>query len=363
MKLLGCTAAMLAGWLAACAPTAPAPSPSAAASGGTAAATGSQTAPAAFSSTGAPGTSTGATAAAPLPPRKVVIAYTSLNPNLLPVRLAVSEGLYLAEGLEPTLMQVGSSTYAPAMLNGELDYATHFGATVRLATAGAPVKALMVLNNKPIFYFIARPEIGSIPDLRGKPVGTGPRGGSLENYARDIFVHYGLDPQNDLAFLPFNDNHAQVAGMVAGQLYGAVVPLPFNFIAEGYGMKTLVDAADLFRVASGGLVATEQRMQERPDEVRAAIRATLKGMELARANRSLAVQQIVDWAGMAPDDADRAYEAVVKSFTTDGLATDAEIQPEIDNAKEQMGTPDAVIPMSQVVDFSFLRAVLAEQRR
>ncbi len=342
---------LLALWLAAC--SAPAPGrPGAAPASGAA----------------APSAEPAASAPAPAPeppraPRPIIIAYSSLNPNLIPVRLAVTEGYYLAEGLEPTMMQVGSSTYTPALLNGEIDYATHFGATVRLAAAGAPVKVLMVLSNKPIFYFIARPEIGSIPDLRGKLVGTGPRGGSLEHIARDVFAHYGLDPTTDLQFLPFNDNHAQVAGLVAGQLYGAVVPLPFNLIAESQGMKTLVDAADLFRAASGGLVTTEQRMQERPDEVRAIIRATLKGLELARSNRAVAVAQIVDWAGIAPALADRAYDAVVKSFTSDGLATDAEIQPEIDNAKEQMGTPDAVIPISQVVDFSFLRAVLAEQAR
>jgi hypothetical protein len=93
------------------------------------------------------------------------------------------------------------------------------------------------------------------------------------------------------------------------------------------------------------------------------IRAALRGLELTRTHRDAAIAETVEFAGIAPELAERAYEAVVKATTTDGLATDAEIQPEIDNAKAAMGTPDATIPISQVVDFRLLRAVLAEQRR
>jgi ABC-type nitrate/sulfonate/bicarbonate transport system substrate-binding protein len=292
-----------------------------------------------------------------------VIAYSSLNPNLIAVRLAVTEGLYRAEGFDPTMIQVASSTFTAAMINGEIDYATHFGAAVRLAATGAPIKVLMVFSNRPIYYFIARPEFASIRDLRGKPIGTGPRGGTVERMAREIFSYYGLDPQQDLVTLPFNDTHAEVTGTVGGQLAGAVVPLPYNLMAEAEGMKTLVDASDLFRVATGGMVTSERSLRDRPDEVRAVIRATLKGMELARTNRAVTVPQIVNWAEISPEQADRAYEVVVKSFTTDGLATDEEIEPEIESAKEQMGTPDAAIPVAQVADFSFLHAVHAEQRR
>jgi NitT/TauT family transport system substrate-binding protein len=314
------------------------------------------------------GGSGGAPAAAPAPAerpplRPITFAYPSVNPNLLPVRLAIREGAFEAEGLDARMMHVASSAYAPAMLNGEVEYSTAFGATVRLAATGAPLKVVMVLSNRPLFYLISQPDVASVLDLRGKPVGTGPRGGSLEQTAKDVFSHYGLDPRTDLATLPSQDTSAIISALLAGQVQGAVVTLPFNLVAETQGMKTLVDAGDLFRAASGGVVVTDQRLQERPDEVRAVIRAALRGLELTRTHRDAAIAETVEFAGIAPELAERAYEAVVKATTTDGLATDAEIQPEIDNAKAAMGTPDATIPISQVVDFRLLRAVLAEQRR
>jgi len=177
-------------------------------------------------------------------------------------------------------------------LSGEIDYATLFGATVRLAASGAPVKVVHVLSNKPLFYLVAQPQIGSIAELRGQPVGVGPRGGSLEHVARDLFSHYGLDPDADLVTRPFTEISGSVPALVAGQLQGAVVPLPFNLTAERQGMRTLVDAADLFRVASGGISTTERRLQEQPEEVRAMLRATLRGVEYARANRAPAIAEI-----------------------------------------------------------------------
>jgi ABC-type nitrate/sulfonate/bicarbonate transport system substrate-binding protein len=192
---------------------------------------------------------------------------------------------------------------------------------------------------------------------------VGPRGGSLEHVARDVYAHFGLDPDTDLVSRPFSDISGTVPALVSGQVQGAVIPLPFNLAAEAQGMRQLVDAADLFRVASGGVTTTDQRLHERPDEVRAVLRAALRGLEFTRANRAAAIAEIVEWAGIEPAMGDAAYEATVKTFTADGLATDAEIQPEIDNAKAQLGTPDAHIPVAQVVDFPLLRAVLAEPRR
>ena len=260
------------------------------------------------------------------------------------------------------MVQVASSTFAPAMLSGEVDYSTLFGATVRLAASGAPVKVVLVFSNKPLFYLMAQPSVGTVQDLRGQPVAVGPRGGSLEHIAREIYTHYGLDPDADLVTRPFSDISGTVPALASGQVQGAVIPLPFNLTAETQGMHQLVDAADLFRAASGGVTTTDQRLQERPDEVRAVLRAALRGMAFARANRAIAVAEVVDWA-VEPAPGDAAYDATVKTFTADGLATDAEIQPEIDNARAQMGTPDAAIPIAQVVDFTLLRAVLAEPPR
>ncbi len=316
-------------------------------------------------SAGEPGdretTATSAPGGQPLKP--IVIANPTANTNLIPVRLAITQGFFREEGLDAQMVQVGSSTFAPAMLSGEIDYSTLFGATVRLAASGAPVKVVLVFSNKPLFYLMVQPSIGRVQDLRGQPVAVGPRGGSLEHVARDIFSHYGLDPDADLVTRPFSDISGTVPALASGQVQGAVIPLPFNLAAETQGMRQLVDAADIFRAASGGITTTDQRLHERPDEVRAVLRAALRGMAFTRTNRAAAIAEIVEWAGIDPAMGDAAYDATVKTFTADGLATDAEIQPEIDNAKAQMGTPDANTPVAQVVDFSLLRGVLTEPQR
>lgn len=68
------------------------------------------------------------------------MANPTANTNWIPVRLAIAQGYFRKEGLDAQMAQVGSSTFAPAMRSGEIDYSTLFGATVRLAASGAPVK-------------------------------------------------------------------------------------------------------------------------------------------------------------------------------------------------------------------------------
>ena len=64
------------------------------------------------------------------------------------------------------------------------------GAAIR----GLPVKVVACFLPATPIALIARPEVKSIQDLKGKTIGLNTFGGTLESLSRLIAKHFGLDP-------------------------------------------------------------------------------------------------------------------------------------------------------------------------
>jgi ABC-type nitrate/sulfonate/bicarbonate transport system substrate-binding protein len=80
----------------------------------------------------------------------------------------VARGFFKDENLEPLLIQMRSQVTVPALIGGEVNYTLSFGNIIGSAMQGMPFKILAVLTDKPLHSIIARPEIKTISDLRGK---------------------------------------------------------------------------------------------------------------------------------------------------------------------------------------------------
>jgi ABC-type nitrate/sulfonate/bicarbonate transport system substrate-binding protein len=96
----------------------------------------------------------------------------------LPAQIAVAKGFFKDENLDPLLIQMRSQVTVPALLSGEVHYTLSFGNIIGGAMQGLPFKLLAVLTDKPLHSIVARPEIKTINDLRGKRIGSQRIGGS-----------------------------------------------------------------------------------------------------------------------------------------------------------------------------------------
>ncbi|TMA67123.1 MAG: ABC transporter substrate-binding protein [Deltaproteobacteria bacterium] len=130
---------------------------------------------------------------------RVVIAYSSINPNSSQLEIARARGFYRKYGLEPDIILVRSSATASAGLAaGNI----HFGfiggsALLNAAAEGLPLKMLASFDAQLTYEIIARPEIKNVNDLKGKKFGVGSLGGTPWMAARLAFEHLGLDEKRD----------------------------------------------------------------------------------------------------------------------------------------------------------------------
>src|SRR2546422_8875909 len=169
---------------------------------------------------------------------KVVISYSSRSYAFLPAQVAVAKGFFRDENLEPVLIQMRSQVTVPALISGEVNYTLSFGNILGGAMQGMPFKILAVLTDRPLHHIVARPDIKTIADLRGKRIGTQRIGGSDHLAAEAILQAKGLDVKG-VQFVTFaGDEPVRVEILKKGLVDAicTVPPGPVRLAREGYNV-------------------------------------------------------------------------------------------------------------------------------
>jgi NitT/TauT family transport system substrate-binding protein len=291
---------------------------------------------------------------------KTTISYSSRTYAFLPAQVAVVKGFFKEEGLEPVLIQMRSQVAVPAMMNGDIQYTLTFGNILTAAIQGMPFKQLAVLTEKPLHHVVARPEIKTIADLRGKRVGTQRIGGSDHLAAEAILQAKGLDLK-DVQWVTLGADEPVRVEMLKKGLVDAICvspPGPVRLQKEGYNI--LGGPKDL-KVGSpiSAISITELRLKENRDQAKKVLRATVRALRFIRERKDEVVPIMVQWLQQTKEIASESYDLVVPSFSPDGGVSDATYQFAVDARLRELKS-DKRVPLSQLRDFSLLREVQKE---
>lgn len=256
------------------------------------------------------------TAAAPVAV-KVGIAATSLN--FLPAKVAVEQGFYRQYGLDVELVLVGAGVAAAAQMSGELDYTTSYPSAVRSIARGAPLKIVSTVVGAPLFVLMGRPEIGWLGDLRGHPVGITTRGGANDKVTHDLLATAGLDADADVTILPAGGQVTLLVDALAtDRVKAAALSAPWFIRARDQGMRVLASAPERIREPQNGLIATDEQLTRRRDQVRHMVQAEIAAIRFIQAQRAATVRLVSDWLSISAREAEEAYDFVVPAYVPDG---------------------------------------------
>ena len=116
--------------------------------------------------------------------QKLMVGYSGVTAIQAPVWVMKDAGFFKQEGLDANLIYIASSsTMAQAMLAGDVAISTtNSQAIVDTGLQGGDLVAVGAFVNFVALYVIAAPEIKSVADLRGKPVGVS-RFGATTDFA------------------------------------------------------------------------------------------------------------------------------------------------------------------------------------
>lgn len=290
---------------------------------------------------------------------KIRIGFPDLAAPFVPLAIADKRGFFQEEGLQGEFIRINPAIAFQALVGGEIDYYTVLGPGVAAAIRGVPVKLVAAYVPISPTALIARPEVKSVPELRGKTIGINAYGGALEGMGRLILRHFSVDPDKEVKFLATGPLDSRFGAMKQGLTHATLGSPPTDFLGKKLGFVVLTRAHELFSFPVSGLIASAKKLKERPDEIKRAIKAGIKANRYIRQNRDGTLPVMAEWLKIDKEMASATYDSSVKTFSDDLNLPDGGLRLLIDEAKRAAKVTREV-SLSDVAELSILREAQRE---
>ncbi|MBI2954456.1 MAG: ABC transporter substrate-binding protein [Chloroflexi bacterium] len=304
---------------------------------------------------------------------KINVPYAAISGVMAPLWVSKEKALFEKYGIDLETGYIQSSTtLTQAMVSGEVSLAeTAAAAVVNAGLAGADVTMLASTANVLPFEMYARPEIKSIADLKGKAVGVGRYGASIDFAARYTLKKYGLEPDKDVAVMEMGGSPDILAGLQAGGIQAGVFGPPTTSQAKRLGMHRLINITDLgipYTINVFG--ARKDFIAKNPEVVKSFVKAIVEGIAVIKKDKPFTMGVIGKYTKTEDRDVlDETYEFFLSGLlprvpyvTPDSVQT---ILDEVarSNAKAKTVKPEAFIDNSivkELDDSGFIKKLYGE---
>jgi ABC-type nitrate/sulfonate/bicarbonate transport system substrate-binding protein len=290
---------------------------------------------------------------------KIRIGFPDLAAPFVPLAIGDKRGFFQEEGLQGEFIRMNPAVALQTLIGGEIDYYTVLGPAVAAAIRGVPVKLAAAYVPVAPTALIARPEIRTVPELKGKTIGINAYGGALDGMARLILRHFGLDPDRDVKFLATGPLDSRFGAMKQGLTMATLGSPPIDFLGKKLGFVVIARAHELFSFPVSGVIASGRKLRERPDEVKRVIRAGIKANRYIRQNRDGTLPIMVQWLKIDREMALATYDSSVKSYSEDLSLPESGLRLLIDEAK-RVAKIDREVSFADVADLSILKEAQKE---
>lgn len=291
-----------------------------------------------------------------------------------PFTVAIDKGYFKAEGLDVTIdtaagslepiTRVASGTYDMGI--GDINSLVKF----RDANPGVPIKAVYMFYNKPAFSIVGRKSRGvSAPkDLEGKKLGAPPADGAYAQWP--IFTQAnGIDPAKvTIVSVGFPVREPMLASGEVDAITGFSFSSYINLKDRGVpanDITVLLMADHGVNLYGNAVMVNPKFAAEKPEAVRAFLRALTKGIQETIKNPTESVESVVKRNDVAKKDVEleRLQMAIRDNIMTDEVkshgfgAVDFErLDKSIDQIALTYAFKNAKPKGSDIFDSSFLPA-------
>jgi ABC-type nitrate/sulfonate/bicarbonate transport system substrate-binding protein len=292
----------------------------------------------------------------PAQAKNVVIATSSVVLTNAPIWVGIERKFFEESGLTVAYVVMRSDLAVKGLITGDVDYMQSSSSVLRAAVAGAPLTTILGVYNRTFFDLVARPEIRSLNDLRGKPVGISRYGASTEYAVRFALKANNIDPDKDVKLLAIGagTDAARISALDAGVIAAAVLQVPSNLIAHKLGTRTILPLGDYMETLFSGLGTSQKKIQTNRDEVKQVVRAVVKSLDFMARNpaETKAIIQ-KNLRGIESTTVDYIYDLVVKYATKSGVAS----RKALENALLGSQFEGKPVNFDRFVDFSIAREI------
>jgi len=251
--------------------------------------------------------------------------------------------LFEKNGLDVEVLYLESALVQRALIAGNIAYGEMTGSLMSAPKLqGADLVMVASFLNHLLYRLVARPEIKTPADLRGKRVGVSRFGAGADRATRLLLSKLGLNPEKDVVLVQVGGAPTRLAALAANSIDATIVEPPDNKKAQEAGMRVLANMEEMnVPFQHTGLVTTRSQLAKSSDISRRVIKSFIEGIHLATVNPEIAKQAFRKYLRLQQErEQEDAYQ-VLRSFlprkpypTLDGFkAVFAELSDQIPAAK------------------------------
>jgi ABC-type nitrate/sulfonate/bicarbonate transport system substrate-binding protein len=242
-----------------------------------------------------------------------------------------------------------------ALVAGDLDYSAAGGLSIRAAMKGVPLRTITFIQTRLSFSLVGQPGLAPAKIKNVAVSGIG----SLAHYAATtVMKRLGNEK---VVYISTNTTGNSYTALLGKAADAAILSPPYTSMALLAGHPDLGNTFDV-RDLQGGLVARGGHIQDRREQVRAVVRATLRSMESIVKNQSEVISYLQRDFGLEPKIAADTFRILKQVVNADGDIEEPVLRSIVDKIRHESGIA-AEVPLDRLVDLSILREVKAELKK
>jgi ABC-type nitrate/sulfonate/bicarbonate transport system substrate-binding protein len=239
---------------------------------------------------------------------------------------------------------------ALATINGDVDFTTTFGSTLRGMLQGLPLKFVAVSVRKSEHFLVTRPEIKDTQRLKGKRMAVSTLFGSDQRAAEEILRSKGFNP-SALTPVALGDAPVRAEALRSGIVEAASLSPPHDLVLKDQGFNVLGGPQDVkIALPTSGIAVSQRYLQERPKVVKQILRALLKSHRFVFERRKETIEISQAWLQQSPEVAARSYDMLLISLSRNGEISDSDWEMLTEKRR----------PLEEIRDFTLLRQAQGE---
>jgi ABC-type nitrate/sulfonate/bicarbonate transport system substrate-binding protein len=274
-----------------------------------------------------------------------------------PLYVAWKKGIFREQGLDLLPVTMQARTALAALASKQIGFITQIGSPMTAISRGLPASLIMVLCEKSHHVLVTKPEITSPAQLRGRVVAISQPGGTVHRELLLILEKYKIDPNSvKLASLASTPNG--VIALKNGTVDGAMLLIPHDLYLEKDGFKGLVYVKDVLDFPLAGIVAHNDLLRDRPDDVRRILLGALRGINYTKTRGEDVLPLLKEFLALENlAMAKKAYERLRDIWSSSGMPSDKGLR-----AAATLAEVPGTFPLEKLVNWSFLNDAAASMK-
>lgn len=319
------------------------------------------------------GTAVPSTASAQTP-APILVAYAGQNETVGPMWVGIEKGTFKKHGIDVRLVQMRNGALSMATLSsGQVQY--NYGSpgnALSAAVGGMKIQCVASPVQKIPRELIARKEIRTIEELRGKTFGVQSIGGGFWLQTMIALDQLGIDPEKyDLKMRILGDTATVTQALGAGGVDATVIPYSFSEAAKRAGANVLADIGKLnFPYQGTTLCFFRDSAASSPDQVSRLLKGLVDAVVLIHdPNVKPEIVEILRKAFRfpKPEDAEASYRVLSIMATLD-MTPDPAAWKIVQKVIAKINPKVAQVELNQVISAAAVRNLedsgfLAEARK